>query len=57
MERGKFTTDVFVTLRTGEIVSATYVVDNISLEEAKYAVNHEIFSHGKWETITNTVYL
>lgn len=57
MERGKFTTSVFVILHTGEIVMATYVVDNISLEEAKYAVNHEIFSHGKWETITNTVYL
>lgn len=57
MERGKFTTRVFVILHTGERVMATYIVDNISLEEAKYAVNHEIFSHGKWETITNTVYL
>lgn len=56
MERGKFTTFIFV-LINGERHHVEYVIDGITLAEAQYCINHEIFSHGKWETITNRIYL
>jgi hypothetical protein len=53
---GKLTTTIWVNIK-GETHLAEYIVENISLEEAKFCVNHEIFTSGKWETPTNTVFL
>jgi hypothetical protein len=54
--KGTLITDIWVNIR-GEKHLAQYIVEDITLEEAKYAINHEIFTHGKWVTATNTVYL
>lgn len=56
--KGTFTTQVWVTLGNNpEKHLAEYVIEDISLEEAKYAVNHGIFTGGKFVSLNDTIWL